>query len=132
MRHLPRDYVSIQPTVLDPEQARRYIGEVIEYAEHETIDRSEVAEALVEMLCRLSDTYSDLTPELEARVWHWVQRNFAIEPYALLDALCTILTYLPAPETLAFIERQQAHTSDLRARRLLRETRDEIRELLCS
>ena len=125
-RTVLRDYAALGPTIMEPEAVHAYLGEILNFAETSHTNDKEVAEALLEMIFRLSDTYSKLDEQTGARILVWVQEHGSSESIEFLDILCSILANLEKKAVVAFVKEKVKLESHPEPRKLLKELSEEL------
>ncbi len=98
------DYINALPTVMDRDETNNAITELLNRAASEKDDPVEMAEALVEMVLHLSDSYSSLETPLEMRLLAWIKSHWRTEPLDIVGMMCTMLAGIQSAEAEAFLE----------------------------
>lgn len=124
---LPINFKSIKPTILDIDQSHKLLNDLLDMAESNEYCELDIADAIVEMIGRLSDRYAGLN-DLEAkRAFLWVKKNMDISNQELVDSCMTIIMNTKNPhEAKELLSSYLKCALTDRVRMILKETYVEI------
>lgn len=120
------DYSAIKPTIMDSTTVHKHLRDILQASELNDIEDKEIAEALLEMIFRLSDTYSVVEDSMTKHIFSWVQAHWAVEPIEYVDVLGSILANLGTPKTIDFVKEKMHTETNEQVRRILQEVLQDL------
>lgn len=114
-----------EPTIMDGDQVIHYIRYIMDNLD--SWSKTDISEALMELLFKLSDNFSDLPKDIADEIYFWVEGAWEDEQ-ALADYQISILLNLPEVESdvVGFLKTKLGSSSDENVRKMLSEALLEI------
>lgn len=106
------DFVESLPTVLSSEEAFAALDTLLQRAEADTDDSTEMAQALGEVVFHFSDSYSELDSARETRLRHWIEGHWRTEPVQAFGALFNLLANMPSQEVTDLLDAKRTTETD--------------------
>ena len=125
-KELKRDYAALAPTIMEPHKVHNYLDEILIDAASGGYNDKDIAGALLEMIFRLSDTYSKLDNQISERIFSWVKEHWSATSIDYVDILCSILANLERQKALDFIKEKEVSEKNIEVKNILVETIEEL------
>ena len=115
------------PSILEPTIVNELLVEILTNENSfSDISRHEMAEYILELIEKLSDTYALLNETQSDLILKWIENNFSYSEEQYFDLLCTILTNLSTTKARSFVTEQLKSIKDTKIINMLEEVLAEM------